>query len=190
MCRSPAKITNTFAALAAPLNMLHVLLLSLLLGRVLPSCQILKPLPLSRLLPLHKNAPTYSSQPQCGPLQNFSSSLDEAPKSGQPQIGPLQNFSSSLDEAPKSGQPQCGPLQHFSSSLDEAPLEHQQQGMKYMRTDGNSKRQDTVIDDGREAGKQSKARNQNKSMHTHTHASKQRQRQLARSTRNTIMIST
>jgi len=42
--------------------------------------------------------------------------------------------------------------------------------MKYMRTDGNSKRQDTVIDDGREAGKQSKARKQNKSMHTHTQA--------------------
>ena len=45
---------------------------------------------------------------------------------------------------------------------------HQQQRMKYKRTDGNSKRQDTVIDDGREAGKQNKARNQNKSMHTHT----------------------
>ena len=37
------------------------------------------------------------------------------------------------------------------------------------RTDGNSKRQDTVIDDGKEAGQQSKARKQNKSMRTHVH---------------------
>ena len=37
--------------------LLLLFLPNLLLGRVLPSCQILKPLPLSRRLPLHKNSP-------------------------------------------------------------------------------------------------------------------------------------